>query len=66
MKRIYNYILISALVFIAVGCINEGLEPDTPSAGNGKDVQFGLSFDELETRSIYGPETSTGFRIYWY
>lgn len=65
MKRIYNYILISALVFIAVGCINEGLEPDTPSAGNGNDVQFGLSFDELETRTIYGSETSTGFPIYW-
>lgn len=65
MKRIYNYILISALVFIAVGCINEGLEPDTPSAGNCNDVQFGLSFDELETRTIYGSETSTGFPIYW-
>lgn len=65
MKRIYNYILISALVFIAVGCINEGLEPDTPSAGNGNDVQFGLSFDELETRTIYGSETPTGFPIYW-
>ena len=65
MKRIYNYILISALVFTAVGCINEGLEPDTPSAGNGNDVQFGLSFDELETRTIYGSETPTGFPIYW-
>lgn len=65
MKKIYNYILISALVFTAVGCINEGLEPDTPSAGNGNDVQFGLSFDELETRTIYGSETSTGFPIYW-
>ena len=48
-----------------MGCINEGLEPDTPSAGNGNDVQFGLSFDELETRTIYGSETSTGFPIYW-
>ena len=55
----------SALAFVAVGCINEGLEPDTPSAGNGNDVQFGLSFDELETRTIYGSETSTGFPIYW-
>lgn len=55
----------SALAFVAVGCIEEGLEPDTPSAGNGNDVQFGLSFDGSETRTIYGSETSTGFPIYW-
>lgn len=65
MKRIYNYILMSALAFVAVGCIEEGLEPDIPSAGNGNDVQFGLSFDGSETRTIYGSETSTGFPIYW-
>lgn len=65
MKRIYNYILISALAFIAVGCINEGLEPDMPVTGSGNDVKFGLSFDESKTRTIYGPEDNNAFPIYW-
>lgn len=75
MKRIYNYILMSALAFIAVGCINEGLEPDRPVIGSGNDVKFGLSFDESKTRTIYGPEDTTftedkkidkiSFPIYW-
>lgn len=55
----------SALAFVAVGCINEGLEPDTPSAGNGNEVLFGLSFDEPKTRTIYGAETNNAFPIYW-
>lgn len=67
MKRIYNYILMSALAFIAVGCINEGLEPDRPVIGSGNDVKFGLSFDESKTRTIYGPEDkdNNAFPIYW-
>lgn len=67
MKRIYNYILISALAFIAVGCINEGLEPDMSVTGGGNDVKFGLSFDESKTRTIYGPEDedNNAFPIYW-
>ena len=65
MKRIYNYILISALAFIAVGCLNEGLEPDMPVTGSGNDVKFGLSFDESKTRTIYGPEDNSAFPIYW-
>ena len=67
MKRIYNYILMSALAFIAVGCINEGLEPDRPVIGSGNDVKFGLSFDESKTRTIYGPEDkdNNAFPVYW-
>ena len=57
----------SALAFIAVGCINEGLEPDRPVIGSGNDVKFGLSFDESKTRTIYGPEDkdNNAFPIYW-
>ena len=65
MKKIYNYILLSALTFIAVGCINEGLEPDMPVTGSGNDVKFGLSFDESKTRTIYGAETNGAYPIFW-
>ena len=65
MKKIYNYILLAALTFMAVGCINEGLEPDMPVTGRGNDVKFGLSFDESKTRTIYGPEDNNAFPIYW-
>lgn len=67
MKKTYNYILMSALAFMAVGCIGEGLEPDMPVTGSGNDVKFGLSFDESKTRTIYGPEDTKDnvFPIYW-
>lgn len=75
MKRIYNYILLSALTFMTVSCIEESLEPDMPSFGSGNDVKFGLSLEDPKTRTIYGPEDTTftedkkidkiSFPIYW-
>ena len=65
MKKIYNYILLVVLTFAAVGCISGSLEPDTPAAGIGNEVVFGLSLNKPDTKTIYGAETATGFPIYW-
>ena len=65
MKKTYNYILLVVLTFAAVGCISGGLEPDTPAAGIGNEVVFGLSLNKPDTKTIYGDETATGFPIYW-
>lgn len=68
MKRIHNYILLSVLLFAAVGCSNDGFTSETLSPGYGNDVQLGLSLPE--TKTIYGPETTNEkggkvFPIYW-
>lgn len=65
MKRIHNYILFSVLAFVAVGCIEESLEPDVPSTESGNDVKFGLSLEDPKTRTIYGAEANNAFPIYW-
>ena len=65
MMKIYNNILLFVLAFVAVGCINDGLEPDTPSAGIGNEVVFGLSLGDPQTRTVYGPEEDNAFPIYW-
>ncbi len=69
MKKIYNYILLSALAFASTGCLNEELTPDKPYAEAGDEVKFRLSLEEPKTKTIYGEETTTGdktvFPIYW-
>lgn len=67
MKRIYNYILMSALAFVAGGCINEEFNNDIPTAESGDEVQFGLSLPDAKTRTVYGDEDtkSNVFPIYW-
>lgn len=65
MKRIYNYILMSALAFVAGGCINEELNNDLPTAESGDEVQFGLSLPDAKTRTVYGDEANNAFPIYW-
>ena len=65
MKRIHNFILLSVLAFVAVGCIEESLEPDVPSTESGNDVKFGLSLEDPKTRTIYGAEAKNAFPIYW-
>ena len=65
MKRIYNYILMSALAFVAGGCINEELNNDIPTAESGDEVQFGLSLPDAKTRTVYGEEANNAFPIYW-
>lgn len=70
MKKIYNYILLSALAFASANCINEELNPDQPTAETGDEVKFGLSLGEPKTKTIYGNEATTTdgkqvFPIYW-
>lgn len=57
--------MLSALAFLAVGCIGEEFNNDIPSAECGDEVQFGLSLSNPETRTIYGVEDNNAFPIYW-
>lgn len=65
MKRIYNYILLATLAFMAVGCVEEEFNNDMPSAESGDEVQFGLSLGDPKTRTEYGTEADNAFPIYW-
>ncbi|MBO5876626.1 MAG: hypothetical protein J6Q37_03205 [Bacteroidales bacterium] len=65
MKRIYRYILLSVFAFAAVGCMNEELYPENPSAESGDEVQFGLMLGNPDTKTVYGVETGKVFPIYW-
>lgn len=65
MKRIYNYMLIATVAFASVACIEDLTGPDTLSQVAGNDVQFGLSLEVPDTKTIYGPETNYAFPIYW-
>ena len=66
MKKIYNYILLSALAFASASCINEELNPDQPTAETGDEVKFGLSLGDPKTKTVYGDETDHNtFPIYW-
>ena len=53
-----------ALSFLFAGCSEDELTKGS-GAKVGDDVQFGLSLSNLDTRTIYGEETKTGFPIYW-
>ena len=53
-----------ALTFLFAGCSEDELTKGS-GAKVGDDVQFGLSLSNLDTRTVYGEETSTGFPIYW-
>ena len=71
MKRIFNYIFVSALAFAASSCLNEkDITPDGPVAETGDEVKFGLSLASPETKTVYGDETENTdgknvFPIYW-
>lgn len=65
MRKIYNYIMLAVVALTTVGCVDDLIDPNTPSTGNGDDVQFGLAFADLETRTIYGAEANDAFPIYW-
>ena len=65
MRKIYNYILLAVLAFASVSCVEDLIDPNTPSVGSGDDVQFGLTFANTETRTIYGVEADNAFPIYW-
>ena len=64
MKTYRFYIMTLALTFLFAGCSEDELTKG-PGAQVGDDVQFGLSLSNLDTRTIYGEETKTGFPIYW-
>lgn len=64
MKTYRFYIMTLALTFLFAGCSEDELTKG-PGAKVGDDVQFGLSLSNLDTRTVYGNETSTGFPIYW-
>ena len=64
MKTYRFYIMTLALTLLFAGCSEDELTKG-PGAQVGDDVQFGLSLSNLDTRTVYGNETSTGFPIYW-
>ena len=64
MKTYRFYIMTLALTFLFAGCSEDELTKG-PGAQVGDEVQFGLSLSNLDTRTVYGNETSTGFPIYW-
>ena len=64
MKTYRFYIMTLALSFLFAGCSEDELTKG-PGAQVGDEVQFGLSLSNLDTRTVYGEETSTGFPIYW-
>lgn len=62
--KLYKYIILSSVLMMACACVEETFDSVKPQVGSN--VQFGLSLDKgVETRTIYGDETSTGFPIYW-
>lgn len=49
---------------MACACAEEDIYPIEPQIG--AEVQFGLSLEKgVDTRTVYGNETTTGFPIYW-
>ena len=64
MKTYRFYIMTLALSFLFAGCSEDELTKGS-GAKVGDEVQFGLSLSNLDTRTIYGEETKTGFPIYW-
>ena len=64
MKTYRFYIMTLALTFLFAGCSEDELTKG-PGAKVGDEVQFGLSLSNLDTRTVYGNETSSGFPIYW-
>ena len=64
MKTYRFYVMTLALTFLFAGCSEDELTKG-PGAQVGDEVQFGLSLSNLDTRTVYGEETKTGFPIYW-
>ena len=62
MKTIRYYIMSLALALTAIGC-SDDVTTEAPKANKGDEVQFGATLPG--TRTIYGEETNTGFRVYW-
>lgn len=63
MRKIYNYLFAIAFCASITSCLEE-FGSDRPTA-NGEEVQFGLSLETPETKTVYGPESGNAFPIYW-
>lgn len=62
--KLYKYIVLSSVLVMACACAEEDIYPIEPQTGS--EVQFGLSLEKgVDTRTVYGNETTTGFPIYW-
>lgn len=62
--KLDKFVIFSSVLMMALSCVEEPEINVNPQPGS--DVQFGLSLgDGLETRTIYGTETATGFPVYW-
>lgn len=58
-----KYFMISALALLACSCQDDeqgGVQP-TP----GQEVQFGVSLEQSESRTVYGDRDGDAFPIYW-
>lgn len=64
MKTIHYYIVSLALAFTVASCSDDMETPKNP-ANTGDEVQFGAALSGVDTRTVYGDETATGFPIYW-
>lgn len=66
MKKIYNYIMICMLAFVAVSCSDEETDTQLNPVKSGDEVQFGLSLGN-SARTVYGDINATGtaYPIYW-
>ena len=49
--------------FALVGCVDDVIDTPSTEIMAGEEVQFGLSLPT--SRTIYGPENSIGFPVYW-
>lgn len=58
-----KYFMISALALLACSCQDEeqGSVQPTP----GQDVQFGVTLEQSESRTVYGDRDDNAFPIYW-
>lgn len=52
------------MAFTVASCSDDMESPNHP-ANTGDEVQFGAALSGVDTRTVYGDETTTGFPIYW-
>ena len=64
MKTIHCYIVSLALAFTVASCSDDMETPNHP-ANTGDEVRFSAALSGVDTRTVYGDETGTGFPIYW-
>ena len=63
MKKLNKYLMLFVAAFALVGCVDDVIDTPSTEIMAGEEVQFGLSLPT--SRTIYGPENSIGFPVYW-